>query len=150
MSSIVEAGVSSEIEGKIAGISSRVFAGASGIVAGVRLSGKVLGTGTFSVEDRRACTVSLLEREGLIWCNTVVTVCSCLYMWQHICIVSVPREKTHMIIKVTIKIKIELKNEFLILSLDRLGGTHEGGQDADVKTSECSWHEAMGSCVYVL
>jgi len=58
-----------------------------------------------------------------------------LYMGQHIWIVSVPHKRKHMIINMKIKIKIELKSEFLILSLDRLGGTHEGGQDADVITS---------------
>jgi len=47
-----------------------------------------------------------------------------LYMEQH---VSVPHKRKHMIINMKIKIKIELKSEFLILSLDRFGGTHEGG-----------------------
>ena len=45
------------------------------------------------------------------------------------------RRKRHIIVNIKIKIRIELKNDFLILSLDRLGGTHEGGQDADVITS---------------
>ena len=40
----------------------------------------------------------------------------------------------HVLIKMKIKIKIELKNEFLILILDRLGGTYEGRYDTDVKT----------------
>ena len=52
----------------------------------------------------------------------------------------------HVLIKMKIKIKIELKNEFLILILDRLGGTHEGGYDTDVKTGGYALQGDMHLC----
>jgi hypothetical protein len=52
----------------------------------------------------------------------------------------------HIAFEMTIKLKIKL-NGFLILSLDRLGGTRDGGHDTDVKAGGYALQGDMHLCV---